>query len=158
MGDEASTEEKVSEESEEEARNAREMLDYLNNHVRRGKAMGVEFSEVQNMLTAARIMIESGEFADAIEIISECMLKASERYSEHEILTVSIRKAEREIQAAHNSGKDVAEASKLLRHARLHMEKGNYRLAIDTAKKAQDEVTHKKSGEIIWGSGLSGSD
>jgi outer membrane PBP1 activator LpoA protein len=138
----------------EDAKNAREMLEYLDERVQHAKEMGVELSEVEGMLTAARIMIESGEISDAVEIISQCMQMASIRSSEHDMLTVTIRKAEREIQAAHTTGKDVSEAGKLLKMARSHMEKGDYRLGIGSAKHAIDALGQKKGAEIAWGSGL----
>ena len=138
----------------EDAKNAREMLDYLGERVQHAKEAGCELSEVEDMLTAARIMIESGEISDAVEIISQCMQMASQRFSDHEILTVTIRKAEREIQAAHKAGKDVSEAGKQLKMARLHMENGDYKVGIESAKHAIEALGQKKTGEIAWGSGL----
>jgi outer membrane PBP1 activator LpoA protein len=139
---------------EAEAKNAREMLEYLDEQVNHGKSMGVIFSDIEGTLSAARMMLDSGEYEDAVELINQCMQMASQRFSEHQILTVTIRKAEKEIQAAHNLGKDVSEAGKLLKMARLHMEKGDYRLAIESAKHAQSTLTNKKSNEVVWGSGL----
>jgi tetratricopeptide (TPR) repeat protein len=160
VGNEASNEETVGagNPEEAEAKNAREMLEYLDEQVNHGKTMGVIFSDVEGTLSAARMMLDSGEYEDAVELINQCMQKASQRFSDHQILTVTIRKAEREIQAAHNAGKDVSESGKLLKMARLHMEKGDYRLAIESAKHAQDALTNKKSSEVVWGSGLESSE
>jgi len=155
VGNETSNEETVG--ADEEAK-ARKMLEYLDEQVNRGIVMGVIFSDVEETLSAARIMLDSGEYEDAVELINQCMNMASTKFSDHQILTVSIRKAEKEIQAAHNAGKDVSEAGRFLKMARLHMEKGDYRLAIESAKHAQAALTNKKPAEVVWGSGLRASE
>lgn len=155
LGNETSNEETVSVNipEEAEAKNARQMLEYIEEQVEHGKEMGVIFTDVEDTLTAARIMLDSEEFEDAVELINKCMQKASQIFSDHQILTVTIRKAEKEIQAAHNAGKDVSEAGKQLKMARLHMEKGDYRVGIESAKHAIDALK-QKSAEVVWGSGL----
>ena len=159
LGNETSNEENVGagNPEEAEAKSAREMLEYLDEQVNHGKSIGVIFSDVEDTLSAARIMLDSGEYEDAVELINQCMQKASQIFSDHQILTVTIRKAEKEIQTAHNSGKDVSEAGKLLKMARLHMEKGDYRVGIESAKHAIDALK-QKSAEVVWGSGLQSSE
>ncbi len=136
------------------ARNVREMLEYLWERIASRKRIGVDFTEIESMLAGASIIMESGDYAGAIDLINECMQKASQRDSEYEMLAAAIRKAEREIRAAHESGRDVTEAGKRLRIARLHMEKGDYRLGIDAAKQAVEALKEAKTAQIAWGSGL----
>jgi len=137
------------------ATNVREMLDYLEGQVMRGREMGVDFSEVESMITGARIIIESGEVSDAADIINECMQRASARYSEYESLVAGIRRAEMEIQKAHQSGQNVTEAGTKLRIARALMDKGDYRSAGETARQAVESLCGPKQQEVSWGSGLS---
>jgi hypothetical protein len=158
VGNEASNEDVTNIPEEANAKNAREMLEYLEEQVNHGKAIGVIFSDVEDVLSTARIMLDSGENEDAIEIINQCTQMANKMFSYHQILTVTIRKAEREIQAAHNAGKDVSESGKLLKMARQYMEKGDYRLGIESAKHAIEALGQKKSAEIVWGSGLESSE
>ena len=134
--------------------NVTEMLDYLEVQVMRGKDMGVDFSEVEGMIAGARIIIESGEISDAAEIINECMQRASVRFSEYEMLVLSIKKAEMEIQKAHQSGRDVTDAGTQLRMARALMDRGDYRMAAEAAKQAIGALSGPKPTEIAWGSGL----
>ncbi|MBA3044684.1 MAG: hypothetical protein KKH41_05030 [Candidatus Thermoplasmatota archaeon] len=159
MGDESSgRENEAGNRSEEESlKRARDMLEYIETQVERGKAGGVDFSEMEAMLSGARIMIESGELEDAVELIGICTEKAGKRFSEHEKLVFSIRRTERDIKAAHDSGKDVSEAGRLLKLARVHMERGDYVLGIESAKHALETLTQKKPTDIVWGSGLAES-
>ena len=158
MGNGASNEEATGNGGEGRGTNqAMETLEYLVAQVERGKSQGVDFSEVEEMLTAARIMVESGELDDAVDIINQCMEKASKRFSEHERLIVGIRKAGKEIKAVHDSGGDVSEASRYLKLSRIHLENGDYILGIEAAKQAIDALARKGPKEIAWGSGLAES-
>lgn len=139
---------------EETAKNVLDMLEYLEEQVMRGKEMGVEFSEVEGMIAGARIIIESGEVSDAAAIINECLQRASTRFSEHEMLVMGIRKAEMEIRAAHNAGRDVTEAGKHLRMSRIHMENGEYRLALEVVRQAVQALNGPAQANVVWGSGL----
>jgi len=130
------------------------MLEYLESQVTHGRDMGVDFSEVEGMITGARIIIESGEVSDAAEIISECMQRASARFSDFETLSLGIRKVEMEIQAAHTAGRDVTEAGTQLRMSRIHMERGEYRLGIEAIKHVIQALAEPKPAEVVWGSGL----
>lgn len=158
MGDEPSAEEGEIAGDETLARNVRDMLEYLEEQISSGRDSGVDFTEIESMLAGARIILESGDSAGAIDLINECMQKASKRYSEFEMLIAAIRKAEKEIKTAHEDGKDVSEAGRRLRMSRMHLEKGDYRLGIDTAKLAVEALTESKPQGITWGSGLSGSE
>lgn len=156
MGKEPSTEAVTDGKTKEDetSKNVLDMLEYLEEQVMRGKEMGVEFSEVEGMIAGARIIIESGEMSDAAAIINECLQRASTRFSEHEMLVLSIKKAEMEIRVAHNAGKDVNEAGKHLRMSRIHMENGEYRLALEVVKQAVQALNGPAQASVVWGSGL----
>jgi hypothetical protein len=100
------------------------------------------------------MLIESDELAQAAEIVSQCMHLASKRFSEHEILTRSIRKAEDDVLAARGSGKDISDACRHLKLAREHMERGDYALGISEAKGAIDALAAAGRQTVVWGSGL----
>lgn len=158
MGDEPSAQDGAEAGDETLARNVRDMLEYLEEQISSGKDAGVDFTEIESMLAGARIILESGDSAGAIDLINECMQKASKRYSEFEMLIAAIRKAEKEIKTAYEGGKDVSEAGRRLRMSRLHLEKGDYRLGIETAKQAVDALTAGQPATVTWGSGLSDSE
>ena len=133
----------------------REMLEYIEEQVRRGDAAGIDFSEVEEMLAAARVMIDTGELDDAAELLNTCIQKASQRSSEFDRLMMGIRKAEKSIKEAHDSGRDVVQACTHLRLAREHLERGEYIMGMESAKLASEAAMKKAHAEIAWGSGLS---
>lgn len=152
MGDSITT---VEEEHEEDARQrALAMIEYIETQVERGKRIGTDFTEVENLLLGARMMIGSGNYGDAIELINQCSKEAGQRILDHEVLTNTIRKAEMEIKTAEENGKDTTEAKNLLKLARHYQEDGDYRLGLSNAKKSIEALTAKKEVEISWGSGL----
>ena len=159
MGDEPSADGEENPGDETLAKNVQDMLDYLEEQMTSGKDIGIDFTEIESMLAGARIIMESGDYAGAIDLINDCMQKASKRFSDYKMLLISIKKAETDIQAAHNTGKDVSEAGRRLKMARLHLEKGDYKLGVDTAKHAIEALSEvPKPSEAAWGSGLSDSE
>jgi hypothetical protein len=73
---------------------ARDMIEYIEDQVSRGKEMGVEFSEVEGMIQGAKLMLDSGILLDAQELIDQAMEMASQRFTEFGLLQANIRKLE----------------------------------------------------------------
>ena len=94
---------------------ARDMIEYLDDQITRGKQLGVEFTEVDGLLEGAKIMLESGVFSDAIDLINQCTEMASQRFIEFEILQTNIKKAEMKLEQVRNSGEDIEEVEKHLK-------------------------------------------
>ncbi len=132
----------------------REMIAYLVSQMDQGKRLGADFSEVESLLLGATMMIDTGSYEDATELINQCSQMAGQRLLDYEQLTQTIRKAEIEIRKAENGGKDITEAKQLLDLARHHKGEGNYKMGVSHAKKALGIFDGKKEVEISWGSGL----
>lgn len=143
------------EDHEEDARQrALAMIEYIESQVERGKRIGAEFTEVENLLLGARMMIGSGNYEDATELINQCSKEAGQRILDYELLTNTVKKAEIEIKTAEDNGKDTTEAKNLLKLARHYQDDGDYTMAVSNAKKSIEVLTAKKETEISWGSGL----
>lgn len=132
---------------------ARDMIEYLEHQVTRGRDMGVDFSEVEALIQGARMMMDSGVLIDAQELIDQATEMASQRFTEFGLLRTNIKKLEMKIDEA-IPGDDVSEARKDLKMAKYHMRTGYYRLGNDYATHGLKLFTEKKEPEIIWGSGL----
>ena len=130
------------------------MMDYIKSQVERGKRSGADFSEIESLLMAAKMMIVSGSYEDAMELINQASQDAGQRILDYEMLVKTIRKAEDEISTAENAGKNTEDAKKNLKMARYYQNDGNYTMGISKAKAAVDALTAKKEVEIAWGSGL----
>ena len=132
----------------------REMIGLLVGQMERRKSRGVDFSEVESLLLGATMMIDTGSYEDATELINQCANMAGERLQKYERLTQTIKKAEIEIRKAESDGKDTSEAKRFLELARHHMDEGNYTMGYSHAKNALETFEEKKEVEISWGSGL----
>ena len=132
---------------------AREMIEYLETQVARGKEMGIEFSEVEGLIQGAKMMIDSDVLLDAQKFIDQATEMASLRFTEFKLLQVNINKLEMEINKATLSD-DTEEAKKNLKMAKYHQNTGYYRLGNDYANKGLKLFTEKKEIEYKWGSGL----
>ena len=130
------------------------MMEYIQIQIERGKRMGADFSEIENVLVGAKMMIDSGNYEDAMELINQASQEAGQRIMDFEKLNNTIKKAETEVASAENGGKDTEESKKLLKLAKYHLQEGNYKIGIGKAKAALDALTAKQDTEIAWGSGL----
>jgi proteasome assembly chaperone (PAC2) family protein len=133
---------------------AKQMIEYIVDQIERGKRLGADFIEVEGMLLGATMMVDSGNYQDAFELINECSQSAGQRIIEYENLTRTVKKAEIEITKARDNGQDVGEAARLLGLARTQMEEGNYGMAVSHANNSIEALAPKKDTEIAWGSGL----
>jgi len=133
---------------------AKQMIEYIVDQVERGKRLGADFIEVEGMLLGATMMIDSGNYQDAFELINECSESAGQRIIEFENLNRSIKKAEMEIEKARGNGQDVEDAERLLELARDQKDEGNYGMALSHANNSIEALGPKKDTEIAWGSGL----
>lgn len=152
MGD-APEGEAVSDNKPEDLKRVRDMIEYLDDQVARGREMGVEFSEVEGLLQGARMMLDSGAVQDARELAVQATEMASQRFTEFGLLQNNIKKLEAKIQAA-TLGDDISEARKNLKMAKYHQNTGYYRLGNDYATRGLKLFTEKKEVEFSWGSGL----
>lgn len=130
------------------------MIDYILSQIERSKRMGADFSEIESLLTGANMMIDSGSYEDAMDLINQCSQEAGQRIMDYEFLVKAIKKAEAEIASAESTGKDAEEAKKNLKMARYYLNDGNYKLGVGKAKAALESLIAKKESEIAWGSGL----
>ena len=132
----------------------REMIGYLVGQMEQGKRLGTDFTEVESLLLGATMMIDTGSYEDATELINQCSEMAGQRLQNYEILTRTIKKVEIEIRKAGGSDLDASEAKRLLDLARHHKDEGNYKMGASHAKKALETFEEKKDVDISWGSGL----
>ena len=132
---------------------AREMIEYLETQVARGKEMGVEFSEVEALIQGAKMMLDSDILLDGQELIDQATEMASQRFTEFKLLQVNIDKLGKKIDDA-TLGDDTEEAKKSLKMAKYHQNTGYYRLGNDYATRGLKLFTEKKEIEYNWGSGL----
>lgn len=130
----------------------REMIGYLVGQLEQGKRLGADFTEVESLLLGATMMIDTGSYEDAAELINQCSQMAGQRLQGYEVLTQTIKKVEIEIRKAENGGKDTTEAKRLLDLARHHKGEGNYTMGASHAKRALETFEEKKDVEISWGS------
>ena len=86
----------------------RDMIGLLVGQMERRKSRGVDFSEVESLLLGATMMIDTGSYEDATELINQCANMAGERLQKYERLTQTIKKAEIEIRKAESYGKDTS--------------------------------------------------
>ena len=133
---------------------ARQMIEYVEGQMEHGRRSGVDFSDVDTLIHGAKMMIEAGNFGDAMELVTQASEAAGERIMDFETLNRKLEVAEQEMEKALNNGKDTTEANKLLKLAKYHRTQGDYKIAIDYAKRVYDVLTAKKDVEIAWGSGL----
>lgn len=130
----------------------RDMIGYLVGQVEQGKRLGADFTEVESLLLGATMMIDTGSYEDATELINQCSQMAGQRLQNYELLTQTIKKIE--MRKAGSSGLDTTEAKRLLDLAMHHKGEGNYIMGISHAKKALETLEEKEEAEISWGSGL----
>ena len=138
---------------ENDLKNARDMIEYLEDQIIRGKEIGVEFSEAEGVLKGAKMMLDTGAMLDAQELINQCAEMASQRLTDYELLKINIKKLEMKIDEV-QMGDDKTEAEKSLKMAKYHQKTGYYRLGNDYATRGMKLFTEKKEIEIEWGSGL----
>jgi ferredoxin len=120
------------------------MIKYIESQIESGKQIGAEFSEVEKLLTGAKMMVGSGNHEDAYELLNQCSEDAGQRIHDYERLSSIIKKAEIEIKAAEDNGKDVTEAKSLLNLAKQNQAGGDYTIAVNNAKKSIESLTTKK--------------
>ena len=132
---------------------ARDMIEYIEDQVARGKEMGIEFSEVEGLIQGAKMMLDSDILLDAQDLIDQATEMASLRFTEFKLLQVNIKKLEMKINKA-TLGDDTEEAEKNLKMAKYHQNTGYYRLGNDYATRGLKLFTEKKEIEYNWGSGL----
>ncbi len=140
-------------EENDSLKKARDMIEYIEDQVIRGKEMGIEFSEVQALIQGAKMMIESDVLLDAQDLIDQATEMASLRFTEFQLLQVNIKKLEMKIKET-TLGDDTEEAEKNLKMAKYHQNTGYYRLGNDYATRGMKLFTEKKEIEYKWGSGL----
>ena len=132
---------------------ARDMIEYIEDQVARGKEMGIEFSEVEGLIQGAKMMLDSDILLDAQDLIDQATEMASLRFTEFKLLQVNIKKLEMKINKV-TLGDDTEEAEKNLKMAKYHQNTGYYRLGNDYATRGLKLFTEKKEIEYNWGSGL----
>ncbi len=132
---------------------ARDMIEYIEDQVARGKEMGIEFSEVEGLIQGAKMMLDSDILLDAQDLIDQATEMASLRFTEFKLLQVNIKKLEMKIKET-TLGDDTEEAEKNLKMAKYHQNTGSYRLGNDSATRGLKLFTEKKEIEYKWGSGL----
>jgi len=120
------------------------MIKYVESQVEDGKRIGAEFSEVENLLSGARMMVVSGTHEDAYDLLNQCSEDAGQRILDYERLASTIQNVEIEIKAAQDNGKDTTEAKSLLKLARHYQAEGDYTIALRNAKKSIEALTTKK--------------
>jgi ribonucleotide reductase alpha subunit len=120
------------------------MIKYIEDQVERGKQIGAEFSEVEKLLTGAKMMVGTGNHEDAYELLNQCSEDAGQRILDYEGLASTIQNAEIEIKAAEDNGKDTTEAKNLLKLAKQNQAGGDYIIAVSNAKKSIEALTTKK--------------
>ena len=139
---------------EEKRQKALEMISYIESQIEQGKRIGAKFPEVEGLLAGAKMMIDGGSYDDASEMINQASQMAGQARLDYDVLTNTIKKAEKEIHDAELAGKNVEEPKRLLKLARYHMVEGSYSMGVSYAKRSVETLTKKKNVEIAWGSGL----
>lgn len=152
MGD---VSEPLQDSQEEKRQKALEMIGYIESQIEQGKRIGAKFSEVEGLLEGAKMMISGGSYDDASEMINQASQMAGQARLDYDVLTNTIKKAEKEIHDAELAGKNVDEAKRLLKLARYHMAEGSYSMGVSYAKRSIETFTVKKDVQIAWGTGLS---
>jgi hypothetical protein len=147
-------EESGEEKLEERRKKTMEMIEYIEGQIEQGKRAGAKFAEVENLLAGARMMADSGNFEDAELLINQCSEMAGQVLVDFELLNTTLRRAEKEINEAELSGKNVEEAKRFLKLAKYHMAEGSYKMGVSYAKRGIESVSEKKKAEIAWGSAL----
>jgi len=130
------------------------MMDYIKSQIERGKRAGADFSEIDSLLMAAKMMMVSGSYEDAMELINQASQDAGQRLLDYDMLKKTVKKAEVAIDNAENDGKDTEEAKRLLKLAMYHLKDGNYAIGLGKARAALDALIEKKETDIAWGTGL----
>lgn len=139
---------------EEKRQKALEMIGYIESQIEQGKRIGAKFSEVEGLLEGAKMMLDSGSYEDASEMINQASQMAGQARLDYDVLTNTIKKSEKEIHDAEQAGKNVEEPKRLLKLARYHKTEGSYSMGVSYAKRSIETLTKKKTVEIAWGSGL----
>lgn len=117
---------------ENDLKNARDMIEYLEEELKRGKDIGIDFSEAEGVLQGSRMMLDTGAMLDAQELINQCAEMVSQRFTDFELLQTNIEKLEMNIQ--NNPVADISgDAEKNLKMAKYHNKTGYYRLGNDYA-------------------------
>ena len=121
--------------SEETIQRAQQMMEYAENQVERGRRMGVDFTETETLLQGARMMIDARKYRDAMELIAQASKTAGELIADFEVLGRELKRAEEALDSATSNGRDTPEIEKLLKLANYHKNQGEYKMAIEYAKR-----------------------
>ncbi len=121
--------------SEETIQRAQQMMEYAENQVERGRRMGVDFTETETLLQGARMMIDARKYRDAMELIAQASKTAGELIADFEVLGRELKRAEEALDSAASNGRDTPEIEKLLKLANYHKNQGEYKMAIEYAKR-----------------------
>lgn len=121
--------------SEETIQRAQQMMEYAENQVERGRRMGVDFTETETLLQGARMMIDARKYRDAMGLIAQASKTAGELIADFEVLGRELKRAEEALDSAASNGRDTPEIEKLLKLANYHKSQGEYKMAIEYAKR-----------------------
>ncbi|MEW5936225.1 MAG: hypothetical protein AB1665_00175 [Candidatus Thermoplasmatota archaeon] len=128
----------------------REAMEYVQHEAQRGKRLGVDLGEIEDLLLGAKLMLDAGSYEDALRLINECGEMAGERILQYEMLMNSIRRSEKKIKDAEEYGGDVSEARTLLEAAQRALQESDYKRGISYAIRSADVAEKVRRQYDSW--------